>query len=135
MPRQVHRGTQHAGCLDVLAVHVLGAAVCIDENRRQRTHEDDQHRPADSGAKPQRGKRHPGNRRDKADGFEQRPDNPVHPAKPGHQQTQRDADKHRQNETHGKTLQTGKQVNLQCVASKGLTGQLDQSRNDFPRRR
>ncbi|MCU0929692.1 MAG: hypothetical protein MUE62_11170 [Burkholderiaceae bacterium] len=92
-------------------------------------------RNTDAGPEPQRGERHPRDRRDKAHRLESRRDEAVDPAEPGHQQAERNADQHREREPHAEALQARQQVLVHAVAGEGLRDQLREAHDHVPRRR
>src|SRR5579883_1056261 len=124
-------GAEHLGGLDQRPGHEAGAAIRVDQAGRKRAREDDQDRPADAGAEPQRRERHPGDRRDEAQPIENRRDDLVEHAEPAHQQTERDADGGAEQEAVGETQRARGEVLLQRRAGEWGAEQLDEAARDL----
>ena len=107
--------------LDVAALDVARAAIRVDHARRERAAEDDEHRTADARAEPQRGERHPRDRRDEAQRVEERRHDVVEPAEPAHREAERHADRATASaKPIAEATERRQQVLLQRVADEGL---------------
>src|SRR3954466_2349992 len=113
------RGAEHARRFDVTWLDELGSAIGVDQARRERAGEDDQHRPADAGAEPQGRERHPRDRCDEAQRVEERADDGIERAEPAHEQSERHADHRGQREAEAEAAQAREQMLLQRVAGEG----------------
>ena len=120
--------------LDEARLDVPGAAIRVDDARRERAAEDDQHRAADAGSEPERGERHPCDRRDEAQRVEHRRHRGVEDAKPAHHEAERHADRDRQAEAECEPPEARRQMLLQRVADEGCARQRDELLEHLERR-
>ena len=110
-----------------------GAAIGVDEARRESPGEDDQDRAAEPGSEPKGGERHPGDRRDEAQGVEHRRHDFVEGAGPAHEEAQGDADRGAEEEAATEPEEAGREVPGQGRAREGCREEVKEAGGELVR--
>ena len=117
---------QHAGRLQEPHIHVLGAAIGVDQAGWKRAGKDDERGAADARSEPQRSEGNPCHGRNEPQPIEQGCDDVVQPAKPTHRQTQWNADQGRHSKPHAEAVEAGQHVVHQGGACERVVEKVDE---------